>query len=472
MILAPAAGPEVIQSHSNPWAEPLYIYPSQWDYRVMFGGRGASKTHEISKALIYHGHQRPLRIAVAREHKVSIGESAQPELIARAEEFGILRPDCYRATRTSIDHVNGTHIFFIGLSTVSEEDIKGLAKVDILWIEEAHQMSHSSWRLVYPTIRKDGSEIWISFNPQYRHQIAWQLAQRTHNPRYWIRRVTWRDNDHFTARNNRDRLDDKADNPLMYDHIWEGQPDDAGAAKKVLPYNLLRKCVDSYHKRPVRGAFKTAGFDVADTGAASNTLCLRSGPELFGLHKWKGSELVAVSDSAVRAANLALEESVRRMNYDASGVGAGVRGPMRDHLRKKNRRMYVNACMFNGAVQGADVIYLRARPRGITNKAYFRNWGTQAAMVLRQRAEYTERLEKGQEIDLHRCLFINPEIPDLEDVLADFSQAEWDDDTGKLRVVKQPHGPGEPEPDSPDCFDAARLAYAYDARHGLRQASR
>ena len=53
--------------------------------------------------------------------------------------MGLMRADCYRVTNTSIDHANGTHIFFIGLSKVSEEDIKGLAFVDILWIEEGHQ---------------------------------------------------------------------------------------------------------------------------------------------------------------------------------------------------------------------------------------------------------------------------------------------------------------------------------------------
>ena len=74
----------------------------------------------------------------------------------------------------------------------------------------------------------------------------------------------------------------------------------------------------------------------------------------------------------------------------------------------------------------------------------------------------------GEQVDKGKCLFINPEIKNLEDILADMSQAEYRDDTGKTRVDKQPRGPGEPLPPSPDAFDAVRLAFSYDCRHGLR----
>ena len=90
-------------------------------------------------------------------------------------------------------------------------------------------------------------------------------------------------------------------------------------------------------------------------------------------------------------------------------------------------------------------------------------------MVLRQRADFTRRLVRGEDVDPHKCLFINPDIKNVEDMLAVLSQAEWDDTTGKLRVVKSPHGPGEAAPPSPDLFDAARLSFSYDARFGLKQ---
>ena len=176
----------------NPWAEALYHYPSPYDYRIVYGGRGSSKTNEFTRALIVHGHMREMRIAVAREHKVSIEESAQPELLARAGELRLLRPDCYVPTRSSIDHkTTGSHFFFLGLSVVSEEDIRGLANVDILWIEEAHKHVTQFVGIgLIPPYEKTNSEVWISFNPKYRTEILpGSYLENRGKPRYsgWSR---------------------------------------------------------------------------------------------------------------------------------------------------------------------------------------------------------------------------------------------------------------------------------------------
>ena len=39
-------------------------------------------------------------------------------------------------------------------------------KVQICWVEEAQTVSNNSWDILVPTIRKEASEIWVSFNPQ------------------------------------------------------------------------------------------------------------------------------------------------------------------------------------------------------------------------------------------------------------------------------------------------------------------
>ena len=130
-------------------------------------------------------------------------------------------------------------------------------------------------------------------------------------------------------------------------------------------------------------------------------------------------------------------------------------------------RLYANPCRFGGKVQGEEVLFERARPRSVTNKQFFLNFGSQSAMAIKMRADNTLRLMKGEAVDPHNCLFINPDILHMDDVLADLSQAEWRDDTGKIKVEKQPHGPGEPEPPSPDRFDSARLAFSYDCRYAV-----
>ena len=455
----------------NLWAQPLYQFPSPYDYRIMSGGRGSSKTYEITQALVILGHQQPLRICVAREHKVSIAESALPELEARARSLGLLRPDCYRVTKSGLEHANGTHFFFIGLSVVSEEDIKGLALVDILWIEEGHQMSHSSWELADPTIRKDNAEIWVSFNPKYGYQQAWKLAQRKNDPAFWITKVTWRDNHFFTARNKRSRLRSQAEEPLRYRHIWEGELDHASDARKVIPHTLLEQCVEAWELRPTRGAWGTAGYDVADTGDAYNALAIRYGPELSHVERWRGSKEYTIVESVKHVAQSCVNRGVERVDYDGGGVGGGCRGIFRDWIRERTANLFANGAAFGGAVQGGDVIFEQRRPRSILNKQFFLNWHSQAGYRLRQRADNTARLLRGESVPLHECLFINPSIPELPDVLNQLAQAEWDDETGKYKIDKQPKKPGEPEPESPDAFDAVRLAFSYDCRRGLKQVS-
>ena len=142
----------------------------------------------------------------------------------------------------------------------------------------------------------------------------------------------------------------------------------------MLPMYLLRQCVAAWDRRPVRGAFGTGGFDVADTGADANALALRVGPELYHIEKWRGSDEWTVSDSARHAGQVTVDNGISRLDYDAGGVDP-IRGPIREWSRNTGQKLYANPCRFGGKVQGANVIFERARPKSITNEQYFHNWG-------------------------------------------------------------------------------------------------
>ena len=447
----------------NSWSTDLYRDHGEIpkDYFLMYGGRASSKTTEVTQALILKAMRQKLRIAVAREHLKSIEESAKPELEERARQMGLIGPDAYRITKTNIDHVNGSHFFFIGLSKMSEEDIKGLAEVDICWVEEAHRMSHASWELLNPTLRKDNSQIWATWNPKYRTDAIDKFLNSNLNNSYvWHKRINWRDNYFFPDRSNRVRMIAQQNEPERYDHIWEGGYDDTSAKRKVIPYALLEKCVQAWDKRPVQGAFSAGGFDVADTGIDKNALALRAGPELFHLETWRGSDSFTPSDSTRHVIKVGNKAGINIVRYDAGGVGAGVRGPMREG----NPNFKIRAVQFGGKVELPRVPFLRGATGGVkTNEQYFYNWAAQAGWVLRLRANNTARLMAGESITPEKCLFINPDIKNLSDVLAELAQPEWNDDTGKLKIDKKPKEPGEAEPPSPDSYDATIMAFGGDA---------
>ena len=446
---------EVTRIHQPPWARELY---RPHEFKVIYGGRASGKTWAICTALAVQMHQSNIRVVVAREHLASIRKSAKPELedaIVRARikgDFLFLR-DRIVCART------GSECWFISLSTASEEDIRGLSGIDRCWVEEAHRMSHSSWGLLKRTIRKDGSEIWFTFNPKNRYDPVYKDFVLKKNPRAWVHKVNYTENPWFPDRSERDRLDDLRDDPQMYAHWWLGETDDASAERKVLPYAMLQKCVDAWDRRPPADGLVHAGLDVADTGADRNAYAARRMAELFHVERWSAK---TVGETARRVDQLCIANAAARLYFDAGGPGSGVRS----HLIDMEARSYAwNAVHFGGKVLAEEVTFIR----GVTNKQYFFNRAAQMGWGVRIRANFTIRLLDGDAVPLDRCLFINPAIPRLEDIMAQCAQPEWQDDTGKLRIKKQPHEPLQPKPPSPDSYDATILAFSADAKKGLRR---
>ena len=187
-------------------------------YKVYWGGRGAAKSTAFADALLTLADSKPLRILCAREIQRSIRESVHQLLADRAKENGFP----YQVKLAEIVHPNGSRFFFEGLWN-NIDSIKSMEGVDIVWIEEANTVSEDSWRKLIPTIRKPGSEIWASFNPELKSDPAYRRFVETQPPNAIVRKVSWRDNPWFTdeMRAEMDHL--KATNPDEYLHVWEGE---------------------------------------------------------------------------------------------------------------------------------------------------------------------------------------------------------------------------------------------------------
>ena len=435
--------------HQPRWARELY---RPHDYKVLHGGRGSGKTWGIATALVYLAAEKPLRICVGREHLKSIDESAKPVLELMAERMGLIGPGGFRVTNTSLDHANGSHIFFIGLSKVSEEDIKGLESVDIMWVEEAHRMSIDSWVLLRPTIRKEGSEVWISFNPKNRYDPVYIDFVAKSNPRAWVRKVNYSENPWFTDRMNNDRLDDLAYNPERYPHVWLGEPDDASDVQKVLPYELLRICVDAWPRRNEEAGLGMmhAGLDVADTGVDRNALVGRRGPCILHAEDWSG-QASTIGKTFRRADAWCVENDVARLYYDLGGIGAGIRS----HLADRGPRPYAFVGEhFGGKIFGEDVLYTK----GVYNKDYFAKRNAQLGWSVRLRANMTARLIDGDaKVNPEACLFINPKIPDLEAYLAQLSQPEWTMMRARCASTSNPRMRPRPTSMMEPCYPLRRI---------------
>jgi phage terminase large subunit len=80
---------------------------------------------------------------------------------------------CTKSPKTPSEAKNGTEFNFVGLRN-NIANVKSFEGVDICWVEEAQSVSGRSWDVLIPTIRKEESEIWISFNPELETDETYQ----------------------------------------------------------------------------------------------------------------------------------------------------------------------------------------------------------------------------------------------------------------------------------------------------------
>lgn len=188
-------------------------------YKVLYGGRGGAKSWGIARALLIQGASKPLRILCARELQTSIKDSVHKLLTDQIAALGL--DGFYEVTQTAIRGKNGTEFAFAGLrSNVSQ--IKSFEGVDICWVEEAQTVSRASWNVLIPTIRKEGSEIWVSFNPDLEEDDTYQRFIVSPPPGAMVEKINWSDNPWFpeVLRVEKDSL--KARDEQAYLNVWEG----------------------------------------------------------------------------------------------------------------------------------------------------------------------------------------------------------------------------------------------------------
>lgn len=191
-------------------------------YKVAYGGRGSAKSWSFARALLILGTKKSLRVLCARELQNSIGESVHKLLSDQIWALGL--QNFYVIEKARIYSAqNGTEFFFEGIKNNTNK-IKSYEGIDICWVEEAQAVSDDSWEILLPTIRKTGSEIWISFNPVSAKDATYKRFVLNPPPGCITVKVNWRDNPWF-ADNMRQKMEYlKLTDYDAYLNVWEGHP--------------------------------------------------------------------------------------------------------------------------------------------------------------------------------------------------------------------------------------------------------
>ena len=141
---------------------PFYYKKSR--YKIAFGGRGSAKSWTIARLLVLLAASKQIRVLCARETQKSIQESVHKLLKDQIDLLGLNA--FFDVQESKILGKNGSDFAFVGIRQQNITNIKSFEAVDICWVEEAQVVTKKSWDMLTPTIRKPGSEIWVTFNPE------------------------------------------------------------------------------------------------------------------------------------------------------------------------------------------------------------------------------------------------------------------------------------------------------------------
>lgn len=202
------------------------LFSGEARYRISFGGRGSGKTRGFAlmtavKAYQYAQQGTPGVILCGREHLNSLDESSMEEIKQSIRSTPWLLPHFEIGEKFIRTRDHRVNYVFAGLRH-NLDSIKSKSRILLAWVDEAEAVSDKAWLKLIPTVREEGSEIWISYNPE-RETSATHLRFRADPPAdSKVAELNWRDNPWFPSVLNQERLEDKKKRPDQYDHIWEG----------------------------------------------------------------------------------------------------------------------------------------------------------------------------------------------------------------------------------------------------------
>lgn len=309
-----------------------------------YGGRGSGKTNWTAKHLMKKVIWGGQKLLACREVMDSIQESSKAELENAIWELGA--EDLVIITEKAIKARGGGKVTFIGLANTKEK-VKGYADYDLCWVEEAATVSRASWKRLIPTIRKKGSQIFLTWNPNstaddtYKRFVSECIYPEKENGK-WVHirhKINYYDNPFFnmTELAEDERFLREAD-PDEHAHVYLGEPVGALANAIVKPMwfkaalNLHDLVNPDYDYGHLIGGYDVGGTERGDcsslAGQVNNVLAY--------LNEYREIDPVASAD---RAFDEGRRMEFSEIRFDTIGVGLGAKGA----IRKRNASLEAQA---------------------------------------------------------------------------------------------------------------------------------
>lgn len=389
-----------------------------------------------------------MTIGFGSRHLYLVDTLGDPDsLFWKAREFMALLPPEFTGGWTR-DHAPEKRIKFPATGSVMKgeggDDIGRGGRSSIYFVDEAAFLQHPDLAeaslSATTNCRMDISTPNGQGNPFHRKVTRW--------PAHRVFRFHWRDDprkDDAWYAKQIDELD-----PVTV--AQEVDIDFAASVEGVLiPSAWVEASVDAHLRMgwAVSGDRRGA-LDVADEGKDMNAFAAAHGPLVHYVEQWsgKGDDIFGTVERAFRLAD---DHGLRGFQYDADGLGAGVRGD----ARVINERRREQGAKVGSIMRPLDVTPFRGsgsveRPDakdvpGRTNDDFFKNLKAQSWWALRRRFQETFRATQGKEYDPELVISLSSGLNNLADLKAELSQPTFSlNPQGKVVVDKAPDGTRSP----------------------------
>lgn len=256
------------------------VFTGEAFIRGAHGGRGSAKTRTFAKmaavkGLMFAEAGMDGVIVCGREFMNSLDDSSLAEVKAAILEEPWLAAR-YDVGEKYVRTKDGRISFaFVGLRH-NLDSIKSKAKIRLLWVDEAEPVSEAAWAKAIPTVREEGAEIWVTWNPERKKSATHKRFRESPPADSKIVQINWRDNPWFhKTRLVQTRLDDQEKRPDQYQHVWEGDFVTAVEGAYYAPFLTMAR----EQKRITRVSFDPnlrvrVYVDIGGTGAKADAFAM------------------------------------------------------------------------------------------------------------------------------------------------------------------------------------------------------
>ena len=403
-----------------------------WDtrsrFKILYGGRDSTKSNDTALHSIRLANNIPFRFLCTRMYQNRLEDSVYTLLKKEIERFGFRNE--YNVLGNKIINTNtGAEFLFYGLARNIDE-IKSIVKIDVLWIEEGHNLTEKMWDTLIPTLRESGSEIWVTFNPNLATDFSYKRLVVNPPKDAVVRMINYDENPFLSDTSKATIAEMKEEDYDKYLHIYKGIPkqDDEDV---IIKRTWLDSCIDAHIKLGIEPTGeRVTGYDVSDDGKDESAYVNKYGILITKVHQWKAKE-----DELVKSAKIIRNEAERFksfVRYDSIGVGAGVGSNIKELNKINEIKVKYEAFNSGGAVVNKEEEY----EAGVKYKDYFSNVKAQAWKEVADRVLKTHNaITKGASYDPNEIISISSECDFLENLLTELSTPRKDYDlAGKFKV--------------------------------------